>query len=517
MNPAHRGTKAALRYGLTVPAGETAEIRLRFSDGDEDLGNEFERVHDQRRREADEFYAELAGMATDEEAAVMRQAFAGLLWSKQFYFYDVNSGSTATRRSPLPRPSAHTGRNADWRHLNNFDVISMPDTWEYPWYAAWDLAFHCVALAHVDPAFAKHQLMLLCREWFMHPNGQLPAYEWAFGDVNPPVHAWAALRVFEIDGSRDIEFLERIFHKLTLNFTWWINRKDAEGNNVFEGGFLGLDNIGPFDRSQQLPGDVHLEQSDGTAWMAMFCLNMLEISLVLAAHQPAYEDMRTKFFEHFTYIADGHERPGPVERRGRVLLRRPAPARPGERHPDARAVDGRAASRCARRPRWGRTRWRRLPEFSSRLQWFLRFRNRVRAGRGRRRPRERPRGAAAVDRVARSGSSKSWRRCSTRTSSCRRTGSARVSRYHLEHPFELDLDGTIARVDYEPGESHDRRVRRELELARPGVVPGELPADRGAPAVPPVPRRRLHGRVPDRVGPAAARSARSPTTWRSGW
>ena len=179
----------------------------------------------------------------------------------------------------------------------------MPDTWEYPWYAAWDLAFHCVALAHVDPEFAKEQLLLLCREWYMHPNGQLPAYEWAFGDVNPPVHAWAALRVFEIDGRRDFEFLERIFHKLLLNFTWWVNRKDAEGNNVFEGGFLGLDNIGPFDRSARCRSAAHLEQSDGTAWMAMYCLNMLEMALLLAEHDATYEDMATKFFEHFALIA----------------------------------------------------------------------------------------------------------------------------------------------------------------------------------------------------------------------
>ena len=206
----------------------------------------------------------------------MRQAFAGLLWSKQFYHYDVERWIDGDPAGPPPPEERKRTRNAGWRHLNNADVISMPDKWEYPWFAAWDLAFHCVALAHVDPAFAKGQLLLMCREWYMHPNGQLPAYEWNFGDVNPPVHAWAALRVFEISGATDFKFLERILHKLLLNFTWWVNRKDSDGNNVFEGGFLGLDNIGPIDRSATLPVDGRLEQSDGTSWMAMYCLNLLE-------------------------------------------------------------------------------------------------------------------------------------------------------------------------------------------------------------------------------------------------
>jgi hypothetical protein len=225
-----------------------------------------------------------------------------MLWSKQFYNYDVRRWLQGDPAGPTPPRSRMSGRNSAWLHLENRDVISMPDKWEYPWYAAWDLAFHCVTLARVDPEFAKHQLLLLCREWYMHPNGQLPAYEWAFGDVNPPVHAWAALRVFEIDGSRDFDFLKRLFHKLLLNFTWWVNRKDSGGNNVFQGGFLGLDNIGLFDRSS-LPVSGHLEQSDGTAWMAMFCQNMLELSLVLAQHDRTYEDLAVKFFEHFALIA----------------------------------------------------------------------------------------------------------------------------------------------------------------------------------------------------------------------
>ncbi|HXJ64079.1 MAG TPA: glucosidase [Actinomycetota bacterium] len=453
VNPAHRGTKAALHYELTVPAGQTVEIRLRFSgpDSDRDLGKEFGRIHDQRAREADEFYASLTAMATDEEAMVMRQAFAGLLWSKQFYFYDVRKWMDGDPTQPPPPPQRHGGRNAEWRHLNNFDVMSMPDTWEYPWYAAWDLAFHCISLAHVDPAFAKHQLMLLSREWFMHPNGQLPAYEWAFGDVNPPVHAWAALRVFEIDGSRDIEFLQRIFHKLTLNFTWWINRKDAEGNNVFEGGFLGLDNIGPLDRSQPLPGNVHLEQSDGTAWMAMFCLNMLEISLVLAAHQPAYEDMCTKFFEHFTYIATAMNDQGLWNEEDGFYYD------VMHRHDSGEDIPMRVRSMVGLIPLCATTTLgpdtlARLPEFSSRLQWFLKNRNEFSR-------------VVAVDDL---GNDRHARLLSIVSPErlvqvlqemldpnefLSPYGIRSVSRYHLEHPFQLDLDGVIASVGYDPGVS----------------------------------------------------------------
>ena len=235
---------------------------------------------------------------------VLRQALGGMLWSKQFYHYDVARWLDGDPGQPTPPPARLTGRNAAWRHLNNRDVISMPDKWEYPWYAAWDLAFHTVALARVDPTFAKEQLILLCREWYMHPNGQLPAYEWTFSDVNPPVHAWAALQVFEIDGANDFDFLERMLHKLLLNFTWWVNRKDADGNNVFAGGFLGLDNIGPIDRSAPLPIDGSLEQSDGTSWMAMYCLDLLEMSLTLARQDRTYEDLATKFFEHFALIAE---------------------------------------------------------------------------------------------------------------------------------------------------------------------------------------------------------------------
>ena len=309
VNPDQTGTKASARYRLRVDGGDTVRLRLRLRAAEgltetEAFGDEFDGIVADRQREADEFYRTvIADDVPPDEAAVARQALAGMLWSKQFFHFDIDRWLDGDPAGPPPPTARREGRNARWRHLNNYDIVSMPDKWEYPWYAAWDLAFHCVTLARVDPDFAKHQLTLMCREWYMHPNGQLPAYEWAFDDVNPPVHAWAALRVFEIDGSRDYGFLEAVFHKLLINFTWWVNRKDAEGNNIFEGGFLGLDNIGPFDRSNGIPGGGRLDQSDGTAWMAMYCLNLLDIALTLADHDDTYEDVATKFFEHFAYIA----------------------------------------------------------------------------------------------------------------------------------------------------------------------------------------------------------------------
>ena len=292
--------------GPVVPAGGGRRADGRGAAaagrGERGVGKGWESTLRDRAAEADAFYAELAPAATPDEHDVMRQAFGGMLWSKQFYHYDVDRwlrGDPATR----PRRRALEGRNAAWRHVDNRDVISMPDKWEYPWYAAWDLAFHCITLAHVDAEFAKEQLRLMTREWFMHPNGQLPAYEWNFGDVNPPVHALAALAVFRLDGARDREWLGRIFHKLLLGFTWWANVKDPEGNLLFGGGFLGMDNVGPFDRSAPLPDGLVLEQADGTGWMAIYCLSMLEIAIVLAAEDPAYEDVAVKFFEHFTMIS----------------------------------------------------------------------------------------------------------------------------------------------------------------------------------------------------------------------
>ena len=311
VNPELVGTKMTALYPMTLASGETRSVALRLTNSriaSRPFGKAFDAIFTERRREADEFYASVVPATLSPDAkSVMRQAFAGLLWSKQFYHYDVRTWLDGDPAGPPPPDARRQGRNRDWRHLYNEDVISMPDKWEYPWYAAWDLAFHCVPLALVDPEFAKAQLLLFLREWYMHPNGQIPAYEWALGDVNPPVHAWAALRVYKIEKKRrgvgDRAFLEKIFQKLLLNFTWWVNRKDAEGRNVFQGGFLGLDNIGVFDRSAPLPGGGHLEQSDGTSWMGMYCLNMLAIALELARENPAYEDIASKFFEHFVYIA----------------------------------------------------------------------------------------------------------------------------------------------------------------------------------------------------------------------
>jgi len=310
VNPEHRGTKAAVWYALEIAAGGATEIRLRLSKQDLPAPfREFDALFARRLHEADEFYARLqTGMDNPQARVVQRQAFAGLIWTKQFFYFDIPQWINGDPAQPSPPASRRHGRNSDWMHLNNADILSMPDKWEYPWYAAWDLAFHCVALAHLDPQFAKEQLVLLTRVWYMHANGQIPAYEWAFGDVNPPVHAWAAWRVFQIDRKQrgdhgDLEFLERVFHKLMLNFTWWVNRKDAEGRNVFQGGFLGLDNIGVFDRSHELPTGGHIDQADGTSWMAMYALNLMRIALELARSDRVYEDIATKFFEHFLHIA----------------------------------------------------------------------------------------------------------------------------------------------------------------------------------------------------------------------
>jgi hypothetical protein len=315
VNPARRGTKAAALYRLSVPAGGELSVRLRLAevpgDGHPPAAapfRHFDRILAERRAEADAFYTRKTGALTPEEARIVRQAYAGLLWTQQFYHYEVRAWLEGDPAEPVPPPSRLGGRNAEWRHLYNRDVLSMPDKWEYPWYAAWDLGFHAVALARIDPAFAKEQLVLLMREWYMHPNGQLPAYEFGLSEVNPPVHAWAAWRVYKIavgpDGARDRVFLGRMFQKLLLNFTWWVNRKDAAGRNLFSGGFLGLDNIGVFDRSKPLRSGDFLEQADGTAWMAFFCATMLSMALELAKSDPAYEDMASKFFEHFVHIAD---------------------------------------------------------------------------------------------------------------------------------------------------------------------------------------------------------------------
>ena len=309
------GTKLAPMYEFNIAPHSSATIRLRLSKTSQiNPFESFDYLFDERIKEADEFYNDIAATKDDELRNIQRQAFAGMLWSKQYFNIDIPRWLNGDKGQIAPPESRKTGRNHQWHSLNNEDIISMPDKWEYPWYAAWDLAFHCVPISMVDPDFAKSQLILFLREWYMHPNGQLPAYEWAFGDVNPPVHAWSCLQVYKHDkaktGKGDIDFLEKVFQKLLINFTWWVNRKDHKGNNVFEGGFLGLDNIGVFDRSSAIPGGGVLEQADGTSWMAMYCLNMLEMALEISQHNHNYEDVTTKFFEHFIYIAESLNRIG---------------------------------------------------------------------------------------------------------------------------------------------------------------------------------------------------------------
>lgn len=309
VNPGQTGTKSAVHFNKIIAAGKSEVFRIRLSvDPLQNPFLDFEEVYANRQQEANAFYGEIQAHIPNEELkSIQRQAYAGMIWCKQFYAYNVEKWLTGDPAEPPPPSERKKGRNHQWRHLNNADIISMPDSWEYPWFAAWDLAFHCICFADIDLAFSKQQLILLTHDWYMHPNGQLPAYEWAFSDVNPPVHAWATWKVYNIEkaatGTGDFKFLEIIYLKLLLNFTWWVNRKDEQGNNIFEGGFLGMDNIGLFDRNTALPDGSILEQSDSTSWMCMYSLNMMRIALELAETNPVYQDMATKFFEHFLYIA----------------------------------------------------------------------------------------------------------------------------------------------------------------------------------------------------------------------
>jgi hypothetical protein len=312
-----RGTKLAPMYEFNLEAGSSVTVKLRLTRKaipSNPFDKNFDTLFATRISEADEFYKDISDTKNTDHAQIQRQAFAGMLWSKQYFNIDIPKWLNGDKGQIAPPVARKTGRNHQWHSLNNEDIISMPDKWEYPWYAAWDLAFHCVPISMVDPQFAKEQLILFLREWYMHPNGQLPAYEWAFSDVNPPVHAWSCLQVYKNEKARtgkgDTDFLEKVFQKLLINFTWWVNRKDHKGNNVFEGGFLGLDNIGVFDRSSMIPGGGVLEQADGTSWMAMYCLNMLEMALEISQSNPNYEDVTTKFFEHFVYIAESLNRIG---------------------------------------------------------------------------------------------------------------------------------------------------------------------------------------------------------------
>jgi hypothetical protein len=472
VNEANRGTKSSVRYHLSLGPGECQELKLRFwkvgegaratpTSAEGDLGLDYDRVRSDRRTEADLFYARLTPAdATPDEASVLRQASAGMLWSKQFYHYNISRWLDGDPGQPAPPPDRGRVRNGDWSHLDNRDVVSMPDPWEYPWYASWDLAFHCVALAHLDPQFAKRQLVLLGREWYMHPNGQLPAYEWNFGDVNPPVHAWAAVRVSEIDAqarasrgqdpTTDFDFLERVFHKLLLNFTWWVNRKDEAGNNVFEGGFLGLDNIGLFDRSKPLPVPGRLEQSDGTAWMAAYCLSLLEMALILAGNDPVYEDVATKFFEHFTYIASAMESQGLWDEEDGFFY-------------DVVQVDGSNQIPVRVRSMVGVVAlfavtvldpalMARLPSFARRLSWFVENKPEFSSCVGHMTvPGAGDRHLLSIvspDRLQRILS-----RCLDPEEMLSDHGLRSVSRYHRDHPFTLDLGGHTGTVDYEPAES----------------------------------------------------------------
>jgi hypothetical protein len=466
VNPAATGTKAAAHYVHTIAAGGQATIQVRFTDRAPEAFAEgpftgaFTSTIELRRSEADDFYKTLIPRRFGPDAElVTRQAFAGLLWTKQFYHYVVRDWLNGDPGHPAPPRDRRRGRNHEWPHLYNADVISMPDKWEYPWYAAWDLAFHCVPLAIVDPAFAKDQILLMLREWYMHPNGQLPAYEWALGDVNPPVHAWAAWRVYKIEKKRagvgDRVFLERVFQKLLLNFTWWINRKDAEGNNVFQGGFLGLDNIGVFDRSTALPTGGHLEQSDGTSWMAMYCLNMLAIAMELAADNPAYEDVASKFWEHFLYIAYAMNTIG--EDGGGLWDEEDGFFYDVLHLPDGTRLPMKIRSMVGLIPLFAvetldEDAFDRLPAFKRRMEWFIQHRSDL---------------TQHVASMKTRGSVNRRLLAVVWPHRLRRVlkvlldeaeflspyGIRSLSRRHLSHPYTLHVNGTEHRVGYEPGES----------------------------------------------------------------
>jgi len=465
VNPAGTGTKAAAHYELDVPAGAEIVVRLRLTAESirrgKPFGPGFDDVMTRRREEADTFYASLIpSAATDEERRIIRQGYAGMLWSQQFYNYVVADWLAGDPASPPPPASRLLGRNHDWPHLYNRDVISMPDTWEYPWYAAWDLAFHMIPFAALDQELAKRQLVLFLREWYMHPSGQLPAYEFAFDDVNPPVHAWACWRVYKMTGprgKRDLEFLARCFQKLLLNFTWWVNRKDVGGRHIFAGGFLGLDNIGVFDRSLPLPGGGTLEQADGTAWMAFYCGTMLSMALELATHDAAYEDMASKFFEHFIAIVDAMNAVGSAglwnEEDGFYY---------DELHVDGTELPLRVRSLVGVIPLFAcevleQDVIDRLPGFARRTEWFLT---------------NRPDLARYTSYMDTRGDGGHGHRLLAVPSRARLErvlhyvldeneflspyGVRSVSRFHARHPFVLETHGMTHRVDYEPGEATSR-------------------------------------------------------------
>jgi hypothetical protein len=461
VNPARAGTKAALLYRWIVPSGASTIVELRLAaEGNAPavlFGSEFEAAFARRQREADEFYARMTAGETPDEALVARQAYAGLLWTKQYYNYVVREWLEGDPASPLPPAERWHGRNVDWMHISNNDVISMPDKWEYPWYAAWDLAFQMIPFARIDTHFAKEQLLLFLREWYMHPNGQLPAYEFAFGDVNPPVHAWSAWRVYKMTGprgGRDQAFLRRVFHKLLINFSWWVNRKDPDGNNLFSGGFLGLDNVGVFDRNKPLPSGQYLEQADGTAWMAFYCATMLSMALELAIHDPVYEDLASKFFEHFVAIADAINSLG-----GAGLWDDEDGFYYDQLHVDGRRVPMRIRSIVGLVPLFAvecidQHVVDRLPAFRKRMQWFLDHREdlaghisymRESTDTG---PRRRLLAMPAPDRLVRV-----LRYVLDENEFLSPFGIRSLSRAHADRPFALHIGDDEHTVRYSPGES----------------------------------------------------------------
>jgi hypothetical protein len=464
VNPAGEGTKAAFAYVLTIlPDGERV-VRLRLRNGSSTnspaFGPEFDRVFADRIREADEFYEERTPpAATGEERRVLRQGYAGLLWSKQFFHYVVEHWLEGDPGQPPPPPARSSGRNAEWSHVYNRDIISMPDKWEYPWYAAWDLSFHMIPFARVDPHFAKEQLLLLLREWYTHPNGQIPAYEFAFGDVNPPVHAWACWRVYKMTGpkgGRDRLFLERAFQKLLLNFTWWVNRKDPEGRNLFAGGFLGLDNIGVFDRSRPLPTGGHLEQADGTAWMAFYCNTMLSMALELASEDPAYEDLASKFFEHFIAIADAINHLG-----GSGLWCDDDGFFYDKLHANGQQQALRVRSLVGVIPLIAvevleDAKFAHLAGFRKRMNWFLENRQDLARNIACMKPKMGDEGG--VRRLlaipSRERLERVLRYVLDETEFLSPHGLRSVSRVHRERPYEINVNGEIYRVDYVPAEGN---------------------------------------------------------------
>ena len=456
------GTKAAANFDVTINGNDSHTFRLRLSSQTiPQPFEEYDALFDAAKNNADVFYADLQkDITNDDEKNVQRQAFAGMLWSKQYFDYNVDKWLNGDPSQPSPPPQRKTGRNSAWKHLNNADIISMPDKWEYPWYAAWDLAFHCIPFAMIDAEFAKQQLLLLTKEWYMHPNGQLPAYEWAFGDVNPPVHAWSTFRVFKIDeknnGKPDVPFLESVFHKLLLNFTWWVNRKDANGNNIFQGGFLGLDNIGVFDRSAPLPTGGYIEQADGTSWMAMYSLNLMRIALELSKYNPVYQDMATKFFEHFLYIAEAMDSMGldggslwdDTDQFFYDVLKLP----------NGKCERLKVRSMVGLIPLFAVEVFdtellESVPEFKKRLEWFLTHKPNLASLVSR--WQDKNAGEKQLLSLLRGHRMKKiLQRMLDETEFLSDYGIRAVSKYHEQHPYEFYVDGKRFSVEYSPGESN---------------------------------------------------------------